>query len=173
MTYNHLDLNHLDKAERADLQRATYFMVESFYETDEHNLLDWLEEAPEFAIHIGLPDRPARRYALTFGSFDSALQVLDELKRSHPDAGMWLSCQELLVEIEGDDVWRGAINARARYDRTNDECSWRRLAAAIAEFDASGRPISLDDDAPDIFQDIVERINAAPCPKMGRRGMEG
>ncbi|MFJ7440986.1 hypothetical protein ACIQW5_25405 [Methylorubrum thiocyanatum] len=167
MTYNHLNLNHLDQDQRADLPRATYFMLESYYETDEHNILDWLEEAPQFAIHIGLPDRPARRYALTFGSFASALQVLDELKRSHPDAGMWLSCQEILAEIEGDDVWRGTINARASFDPTDDECSWRRLAAAIAEFDTGGQPISLDDDAPDLFEDLVERINAASCPKMG------
>ncbi|OHV18340.1 hypothetical protein BK022_00230 [Methylorubrum extorquens] len=166
MTDNHLNLNHLNQAQRADLSRATYFMLESYYETDDHNMLDWLEEAPQFAIHIGLPDCPARRYALNFDSFDSALQVLGELKRSHPDAGMWLSCQEILAEIEGDDVWRGAINARASYDPTNDECGWTRLAAAIAEFDLNGQPVSLHDDDPDVFEDIVERINAASCPKM-------
>lgn len=167
MTSNHLDLIHLNQLQHADLPRATYFMLESYYETDDHNMLDSIEEAPEFAIHIGLPDRPARRYALNFGSFDIALQVLDELKRSHPDAGMWLSCQDILAEIEGDDVWRGAINARASFDPTDDECSWRRLAAAIAEFDTGGQPVSLHDDDPDVFEDIVERINAASCPKMG------
>lgn len=167
MTYNHLKLNLFNQAQQTDLQRASYFVLESYYETDDHNMLDWIEEAPDFAIHIGLPDRPAHRYAFNFGSFDNALQGLDELKRSHPDAGMWLSCQEILAEIEGDDVWRGAINARASYDPTNDECSWTRLAAAIAKFDTSGQPISLDDDAPDFFENLVERINAASCSKTG------
>lgn len=167
MMYNHLNLNHLSQAQRTDLAPATYFVVESYYETDDHNMLDWLEEAPEFAIHIRLPDRPAHRYALNFDSLDGALQVLDELQRSHPDAGMWLSCQEILAEIEGDDVWRGAVNARASYDPTDIDCSWTSLAAAIAEFDTSGQPVSLDDDDPDIFEDLVKRINAASRSKAG------
>lgn len=158
-----LNLNRLNPAQRADLPRATYFMLESHYDS----MLDSIEEAPEFAIHIGLPDRPARRYALSFGSFDRALQVLDALKQSHPNAKMWLSCQEILAEIEGDDVWRGAINARASYDPTDDECSWRKLAAAIAEFDMNGQPVSLDDDDPDIFEDLVARIYAASRSKTG------
>jgi hypothetical protein len=167
MTYNHLNLNHLNQAKQADLRRATYFTLESYYDTDDHNMLDSIEEAPEFAIHIGLPDRPAHRYAFNFGSFDSALQGLDELKRSHPDAGMWLSCQEILAEIEGADVWRGAINARAGFDPTDDECNWRKLAAAIGEFDKSGQPVSLDDDAPDVFEDLVKRINGAASSQTG------
>jgi hypothetical protein len=55
----------------------------------------------------------------------------------------------------------------ASYDPTNDVCSWTRLAAAIAEFDTGGEHVSLDDDAPYVFEDLVERINAAARSKMG------
>lgn len=95
--------------------------------------------------------------------------ILDELKRSHPDAGMWLSCQEILAEIEGDDVWRGAINARADFDPTDDECSWGRLASAIAKFDTSGQPVSLDDDAPEIFKDSWSASTRLPVRKRADR----
>lgn len=150
----------LDADERADLPRATYFVLEAYYEAGDQYHLSSIEEAEEeggYALHIGLPDRPAHRYATHFGSFEAALKCLQRLnKESHPDAAMWLSTVEILAEIKGSDIWRGAVHARASCDPTDDECPWNTLSAALTKADAQGRGVVLiADEMPPVIEDIA------------------
>lgn len=153
----------LDAGEMADLPRATYFMVETYYEAGDNYHLTSIEEAEEeggFALHVGLPDRPAHRYATHFRSFEAALKCLERLKKeSHPNAGMWLSTVEILAEIKGDDIWRGTVHARASCDPTDDECAWNTLSAALTKADAQGRAVVLiTEEMPSVIKDIAAHL---------------
>lgn len=155
-------LTDLDDSQKADLCRATYFMLESYFEAGDGYQLSSIEDAEEeggFALHVGLPDRPAHRYATHFMTFEEGLARLEGLKQSHPNAGFWLSTLELLVQIEGDDVWRGAVHARASCDPTDDECPWRIFSAAIAKGDAQGAGVVLiTDEMPSVIEDIATHL---------------
>ncbi|SFT21686.1 hypothetical protein SAMN04487845_12591 [Methylobacterium sp. yr668] len=153
----------LDAEEKADLPRATYIMLEAYYEADDNYHLTSIEEAEEeggFALHIGLPDRPAHRYATHFGSFEAGLKCLQRLKKeSHPNAGMWLSTVEILAEIKGDDIWRGTVHARASCDPTDNECAWNTLSAALTKADAQGRGVVLiTEEMPSVIKDIATHL---------------
>ncbi|WP_267359495.1 MULTISPECIES: hypothetical protein [unclassified Methylobacterium] len=146
---------------RNDLPRATYFMLEAFTEFGHHDLLAPIEDAEDegsFAIHVGLPDRPAHRYALRLDSFDAGVAVLVALRASHPGAGMWLSTEELLVEIKGADLWHGVVEARANCDPIDMGCDWNKLAAALTAKAATGTPITVDPSAHPVIAGVAARL---------------
>jgi len=136
-----LDLSQLDADEAGDLPSATYFILE----THDDCILASIEEATEFSVHIGLPNRPDRRHAFKYYSFADALQALAVLKTTHPEAGLWLSCEEILEEILGDDVVFGAVIARASVEPDDFDDPWRRLAAEIDWKAARGQPLTTDE----------------------------
>lgn len=136
-----LDLSQLDADEAGDLPSATYFILE----THDDCILAPIEDATEFSIHIGLPTRPDRRHALKYHSFADALQALAVFKTTHPEAGLWLSCEEILEEILGDNIVLGAVIARASVDPDDYDDRWRRPAAEIHWKAATGEPLTTDE----------------------------
>jgi hypothetical protein len=153
--------NFPDQEVRDGLPRATYFILEAFTDFDDRDLLATIEDAEDeggFAVQVGTPDRPAHRYAFRCTSFVDGVTALAALKVSHPDAGMWLSTREALVEIEGADVWRGVVEARASYDPTDTECDWNSLWAAIIAKAAIGVPITVDPSAHPVIAGVAARL---------------
>lgn len=149
-----LDLSKLDDAERADLPAATYFTLECL---DDY-ILASISDATTFSVHMGLPGRPDRRHAWKYDTFTEALQALRVLKKSHPGAGMWLSCEEILEEIRGADVVRGVVIARASVDPSDFEDEWRVFAANIAWAEAKGEPVVLDQFAGFDIQEVAKLL---------------
>ncbi|SDO59921.1 hypothetical protein SAMN05216360_12931 [Methylobacterium phyllostachyos] len=161
MTRLNLDFSSLNQGEQADILRASYFILEANYEAGEGYLLSGIEDAEDdggFAIHIGLPDRPDRRFAFTFDEFEDAVEALAELKHAFPAAGYWLSTLELLVEIQGADIWRGVVEARASCDPTDPTCDWVLLSAAIAAKAATGTPIAVSPAAHPVVASLAARL---------------
>lgn len=149
-----LDLDKLLSGERGDLPSATYLILECHDDC----MLASFNDAADFSIHMGLPNRPDRRHTFRYQSLVDGLLALRELKKSHPSAGMWLSCEEILKEITGEDVVRGTVIARASVDPSDFDDEWRQFAAIIAWADAQGEPITLGTYADPIIQEVASLL---------------
>ena len=122
----------LEPQERAAFEHATYFVLESCIDTDDHLLLASIEDAEDagdFRIHIGLPDRPAMRSMLILRDLAEAVTTLGVIKQGRPEADLWLSTMEILAPIKSNDLWLGVLNTRASYDPNDTDCAWAQMAA--------------------------------------------
>lgn len=145
-------LAQIDDRKHEDFMRATYFVLEA---NDDCSLAP-LEEAADYSLHIGLPDRPPHRYAINFGDLEEGLSTFEDLKKTRPDAALWLSSEEVFAPIEGANVWIGAVKARAGADPTDSTCEWNELAEAIAKAEAKGSPVVVI--ASDFVSSVVEAV---------------
>jgi hypothetical protein len=145
-------LARLHESERADFLRATYFILEA---NDDCSLAP-LEEANDYSLHIGLPDRPPHRYVLEFADLEDGLLTFEDLKKSHPNAALWLSSEEMFAPIEGDNIWIGAVKARAAIDPTDTTNDWNELAEAIVKAETKGSPIVVV--TTDFISSVVETV---------------
>ncbi|MCJ2069333.1 hypothetical protein MKK75_11060 [Methylobacterium sp. J-030] len=156
-----LDISKMWADVRANLPRATYFVLQAYTEFGDHDLLASIEDAEDeggFAIHVGLPDRPDHRYAILLRSFEAGVVALAAFRSTHPHAGLWLSTQELLAEIQGADLWRGVVEARASCDPTDTDCDWNLLAAAVATKAVTGAPITVHPSAHPVIAGLAARL---------------
>lgn len=122
----------IEPAEISAIPRATYFTLQACCEWGDHVLLASIEDAEDagdFRIHVGLPDRPDMRSVFTCPELADAVKVLTALKAERPDAALWLSSMEIEVEIKGADVWPALVAARASSDPTDTDCPWVQLDA--------------------------------------------
>jgi hypothetical protein len=125
----------LDPDEHAAFVRAPYFILEACMEYGDHTLLASIEDAEdagEYRLHIGLPDRPDMRSALIFPDLAEAVATLKAIKCSFPNVRLWLSTLQIQAEIEGDSIWPGLVNARASMEPSDTDCPWVQLAADFA-----------------------------------------
>lgn len=121
----------------ADLPRAIYFVLEAHKD----RVLTPLEDAEEYAIHFGLPDRPDRLYAWTFFGLESALKGLEALAQMYPQAALWLRTELIETEMLGDTVWEGIVNAQAEIDPWDEDSEWVRVSRLIARADTYQEPL--------------------------------
>lgn len=145
-------LAQLNESMRADFLRAAYFILEA---NDDCSLAP-LEEASDYSLHIGLPDRPPHRYVFEFADLEDGLLAFGDLKKSHPNAALWLSSEEMFAPIEGDNIWIGAAKARAAIDPTDTTNDWNELAEAIAKAEAKGSPVVVI--TTDFISSVVETV---------------
>jgi hypothetical protein len=126
-----------DPQDAAELPRVTYFTLEAH---DDCTLVP-LEDADEYSIHIGLPDRPDRRQAWKFDYLEDALTALEDLRRAYPQATMWLSTEYIQTEMLGDTAWEGIVHAQAEIDEDDEDCEWVRVSRLITRADADQIPL--------------------------------
>lgn len=158
MTSYLLDLQAFSSELRADLDRATYFVIEAVDRKSDGTELLLLQEAEEhglFAISIGLPDRPPLSKTWVFEDFFDAVAVLQELRDLRPAARFYLSIwlDEHGLEILGDDVLRGLIVAQAATGEQAESCEWAWLAE-----DAAGNGPAEGRDYDPFFAAIAARL---------------
>jgi hypothetical protein len=147
-------LSVLNEEDRSLFLRATYFVLESHEDCS----LETLDGAPEYALHIGLPDRPSRRYAVEFVDLEDGLEALADLRRVFPNNSLWISCLEILAPIEDENVWIGAVKARASGDPNSTICEWAQLAKAICKAQSRGGLVVVSEIFNSTIQAIAERI---------------
>lgn len=137
MSSSNFALAPLDAEADADLPNVTYFTIEA------HNdcILSPLEEARNFSIHIGLPDRPDRRHAWRFNDLEDTLKALTVLEQIYPHAALWLSTAQIQTELLGDSVWEAVVFAQAEIEPYDDDREWNRVASMIVRADADEIPI--------------------------------
>jgi hypothetical protein len=122
----------INPAEAAAVHRATYFTLQACNEWGDHVVLASIEDAEDagdFRIHVGLPDRPDMRSVFTCQELADAVKVLTALRVLNPDAPLWLSTIEIQIEMKGVDVWPALVAARASSDQSNACCPWVQLDA--------------------------------------------
>ena len=125
----------IEPAEIAAIPRATYFTLQACCEWGDHVLLASIEDAEDagdFRIHVGLPERPDMRSVFTCPELADAVKVLNALRALNPDVPLWLSTMEIEVEMTGVDVWSALVAARASSDSSDPDCPWVQLDAEFA-----------------------------------------
>jgi hypothetical protein len=145
-------------ADRADLEAATYFILEACCDYGDSVGLAFVEDASYFAIHAVMADRPDQRMMLVADSLAEALDQLELVRIARPDAGLWFSSMEVLAKIEHPNLARGVVLARGSADPDDDEDDWSIMAAHIAECEASGQPLDMSVNASDVISTIADRL---------------
>ncbi|MHB2205356.1 hypothetical protein [Methylobacterium sp. CM6257] len=161
MINGYINLDRLPPRVREDLPSATGFVLECCCEGPDGYVRASVEAAEDeggFALHVGPADASPHMYVMGFASLAEGLDALAALKRMRPGAELWLACSETFARIEGDDLWRGAVNARAEATLDDLDDPWTRFADAIATADAAGEFVKVDAYAPPVIADIAARL---------------
>lgn len=139
-----LDWRALVPNSDANIAAASYFVLEPLPISHEGtNVLtldvvgddDLDEQEPSYyCIAVGFPDCPARRHAWETPDFIEAIIMLHELRERRPDARVYVvdDVNEWGLEIIGDDMLFGLIDAMAGRGDSYDPVEWKWLAEDAA-----------------------------------------
>lgn len=154
-------LDAISATARADMEAATYFILETCSDWGDNVLLTSVEDAEGsgfYAIHVGMADRPDSRMMLIADSLAEALDKLEGVRAARPEAGLWFSSLEILAQIKHANLARGVVLARGSVDPDNDEDEWSIMAAHIAECEVSGLPLDMSINTSDVIDTIADRL---------------
>lgn len=154
-------LDAISASVRADMDAATYFILETCSDWGNNVLLTSVEDAERrgfYAIHAGMADRPDSRMMLIADSLAEALDKLEAVRTARPEAGLWFSCMEILAQIEHTNLARGVVVARGSASLGNDEDEWWVMADHIAKCEASGQPLDMTTNTSRVISTIADRL---------------
>ena len=144
-------LDAISASVRADMEAATYFILETCSDWGDNVLLTSVEDAEGsgfYGIHAGMADRPDSRMMLITDSLAEALDKLGGVRAARPEAGLWFSSLEILARIEHTNLARGVVMARGSACPDDDEDEWWVMADHIAKCEASGQPLDMTTNTP-------------------------
>lgn len=155
-------LDAIAASARADMEAATYFILEACSDWGDNVLLASVEDAERsgyYAIHAGMADRPDSRMLLIADSLAEAIDKLEEVHAARPKAGLWFSSMEIQAQIKHTNLARGVVLARGSASPDDDEDEWWVMADHIAKCEASGQPLDMTINTSRIISTIADRLH--------------